>query len=150
MADWCNGSKFEFDSKGKGSIPLSAAMNQKYLKAKDKADSERFNLVGYEPKRDRIPPDNVGKADENDASNVVKSSESEDVEWDSVKTIRLSCRNWEPKSGGSAVHYRIHMAPQPDPLAQSVEHLTFNQVVRGSNPRWITVSERKQSPNLYM
>lgn len=29
MADWCNGSKFEFDSKGKGSIPLSAAMNQK-------------------------------------------------------------------------------------------------------------------------
>ena len=25
-----------------------------------------------------------------------------------------------------------------DPLAQSVEHLTFNQGVRGSNPRWIT------------
>ena len=25
-----------------------------------------------------------------------------------------------------------------DPLAQSVEHLTFNQGVRGSNPRWVT------------
>ena len=23
-------------------------------------------------------------------------------------------------------------------LAQVVEHLTFNQVVRGSNPRWLT------------
>ena len=27
-----------------------------------------------------------------------------------------------------------------DPLAQSVEHLTFNQGVRGSNPRWVTKS----------
>ena len=26
-----------------------------------------------------------------------------------------------------------------DSLAQSVEHLTFNQGVRGSNPRWITI-----------
>jgi hypothetical protein len=26
-----------------------------------------------------------------------------------------------------------------DPLAQLVEHLTFNQGVRGSNPRWITI-----------
>ena len=25
-----------------------------------------------------------------------------------------------------------------DPLAQTVEHLTFNQGVRGSNPRWVT------------
>lgn len=25
-----------------------------------------------------------------------------------------------------------------DPLAQAVEHLTFNQGVRGSSPRWIT------------
>ena len=25
-----------------------------------------------------------------------------------------------------------------EPLAQSVEHLTFNQGVRGSNPRWLT------------
>ncbi len=25
-----------------------------------------------------------------------------------------------------------------DSLAQSVEHLTFNQGVRGSNPRWVT------------
>ena len=27
-----------------------------------------------------------------------------------------------------------------DPLAQSVEHLTFNQGVRGSNPRWLTIT----------
>ena len=27
----------------------------------------------------------------------------------------------------------------PDPLAQSVEHLTFNQGVRSSNLRWITI-----------
>ena len=26
----------------------------------------------------------------------------------------------------------------PGPLAQSAEHLTFNQVVRGSNLRWLT------------
>ena len=25
------------------------------------------------------------------------------------------------------------------PLAQAVEHLTFNQVVRGSSPRWLTL-----------
>jgi hypothetical protein len=25
-----------------------------------------------------------------------------------------------------------------DPLAQLAEHLTFNQGVRGSNPRWVT------------
>ena len=28
-----------------------------------------------------------------------------------------------------------------DPLAQSVEHLTFNQGVRSSNLRWITIRE---------
>ena len=33
-----------------------------------------------------------------------------------------------------------------DSLAQPVEHLTFNQGVRGSNPRWI--SEKRQIPNL--
>ena len=27
------------------------------------------------------------------------------------------------------------------PLAQAVEHLTFNQVVRGSSPRWLTKLE---------
>ena len=32
-----------------------------------------------------------------------------------------------------------------DPLAQSVEHLTFNQGVRSSNLRWIT----KREPNSY-
>ncbi len=28
--------------------------------------------------------------------------------------------------------------PSQDPLAQSVEHLTFNQGVWGSNPQWVT------------
>ena len=28
------------------------------------------------------------------------------------------------------------------PLAQSVEHLPFKQGVRGSNPRWITITNR--------
>ena len=28
---------------------------------------------------------------------------------------------------------------QLDPLAQLAEHLTFNQGVRGSNPRWVTI-----------
>ena len=32
-----------------------------------------------------------------------------------------------------------------DSLAQTVEHLTFNQGVRGSNPRWITI--KKEHPN---
>ena len=32
-----------------------------------------------------------------------------------------------------------------EPLAQSVEHLTFNQGVRGSNPRWLT-KYRKYKP----
>ena len=27
-----------------------------------------------------------------------------------------------------------------EPLAQSVEHLTFNQRVAGSNPAWLTIS----------
>ena len=30
------------------------------------------------------------------------------------------------------------MRCQFDPLAQPVEHLTFNQGVRGSIPRWVT------------
>ena len=29
------------------------------------------------------------------------------------------------------------------PLAQAVEHLTFNQVVRGSSPRWLTIKHCK-------
>ena len=31
------------------------------------------------------------------------------------------------------------------PLAQVVEHLTFNQVVRGSSPRWLTKKQQKVS-----
>jgi hypothetical protein len=34
---------------------------------------------------------------------------------------------------GSAIIYY-------EPLAQSVEHLTFNQGVEGSNPSWLTIS----------
>ena len=33
---------------------------------------------------------------------------------------------------------RIRLATPPDSLAQLAEHLTFNQGVRGSNPRWVT------------
>ena len=32
------------------------------------------------------------------------------------------------------------LPPQPfDPLAQLVEHLTFNQGAWGSNPQWVTI-----------
>ncbi len=31
-----------------------------------------------------------------------------------------------------------HPSQKYGPLAQAVEHLTFNQVVRGSSPRWFT------------
>ena len=31
------------------------------------------------------------------------------------------------------------MRKKYEPLAQSAEHLTFNQGVRGSNPRWFTI-----------
>ena len=34
-------------------------------------------------------------------------------------------------------HYNIKVVKY-DSLAQLVEHLTFNPVVRGSNPRWVT------------
>ncbi len=39
-----------------------------------------------------------------------------------------------------------------DPLAQAVEHLTFNQGVRGSIPRWITKKRRgeRSSPRLFL
>ena len=37
------------------------------------------------------------------------------------------------------------MSPKVDPLAQSAEHLTFNQGVRRSNRRWITIMERYRS-----
>ena len=30
-----------------------------------------------------------------------------------------------------------------EPLAQLVEHLTFNQRVAGSNPAWLTISFKK-------
>ena len=41
------------------------------------------------------------------------------------------------KPGGG--HYNISVAMrQYEPLAQSAEHLTFNQRVWGSNPQWLT------------
>ena len=38
-----------------------------------------------------------------------------------------------------------HGEKEYDPLAQSVEHLTFNQGVRSSNLRWIT---KEKAPKL--
>ena len=31
-----------------------------------------------------------------------------------------------------------------EPLAQSAEHLTFNQRARGSNPRWLTKAKEQE------
>lgn len=46
------------------------------------------------------------------------------------------------KPGGG--HYNISVAMrQYEPLAQSAEHLTFNQRARGSNPRWFTKRKRR-------
>ncbi len=39
----------------------------------------------------------------------------------------------------------MYFGERCDPLAQSVEHLTFNQGVRSSSLRWIT----KQNPELF-
>ena len=36
------------------------------------------------------------------------------------------------------------------PLAQSVEHLTFNQVVGGSNPPWLTLWQMDSSANFLL
>ena len=36
------------------------------------------------------------------------------------------------------------------PLAQSVEHLTFNQGVRGSNPRWGTIHPEGFGPRVFV
>ena len=33
-----------------------------------------------------------------------------------------------------------------DPVAQSAEHLPFKQGVRGSNPRWVTTTEKPENP----
>ena len=35
------------------------------------------------------------------------------------------------------------------PLAQVVEHLTFNQVVRGSSPRWLTKDKSQLSCDFF-
>ncbi len=68
-------------------------------------------------------------------TNAVKSSVFSDF---SVKPRenQKKCLTTEENSS------KIYTCEQPmklDSLAQSVEHLTFNQGVRGSNPRWITI-----------
>ena len=39
----------------------------------------------------------------------------------------------------------IILSCEDDPLAQSVEHLTFNQGVDGSSPSWVTISSEPGS-----
>ena len=34
-------------------------------------------------------------------------------------------------------------------LAQLAEHLTFNQGVRGSNPRWFTITELRRAYKIF-
>ena len=36
-------------------------------------------------------------------------------------------------------HDKLHMILHHEPLAQLVEHLTFNQRVEGSSPSWLTI-----------
>ena len=43
-----------------------------------------------------------------------------------------------PDSDSGISLVRIQLPQPDDPLAQSVEHMTFNHGVRGSIPRWIT------------
>ena len=43
-----------------------------------------------------------------------------------------------PRVAGSIPALGIFSFLYCGPLAQAVEHLTFNQVVRGSSPRWLT------------
>ena len=49
-----------------------------------------------------------------------------------------SCIRWFKSSRSSSNAGNIIVY---GPLAQVVEHLTFNQVVRGSSPRWLTRKE---------
>ena len=48
-------------------------------------------------------------------------------------------RTENPRVAGSIPALGIFNAITYGPLAQVVEHLTFNQVVRGSSPRWLIV-----------
>ena len=47
-------------------------------------------------------------------------------------------RTLTPAFAGSNPASPAFTENQYGPLAQVVEHLTFNQVVRGSSPRWLT------------
>ena len=47
-------------------------------------------------------------------------------------------RTENPRVAGSIPALGIYFLPFYGVLAQSVEHLTFNQVVRGSNPRCLS------------
>ncbi len=44
-----------------------------------------------------------------------------------------------PDCGSGDHGFESHYPPHFDPLAQAVEHLTFNQGVRRSSRRWVTI-----------
>ncbi len=50
-------------------------------------------------------------------------------------------------SDSSIPQVRVLLPQKLDPLAQSVEHLTFNQGVRGSNPRWVKLESYRSGHN---
>ena len=52
-----------------------------------------------------------------------------------------------PDCGSGGREFESHYPPQKicDSLAQSVEHLTFNQGVRSSNLRWVTNIKRRHN-----
>ena len=60
--------------------------------------------------------------------------------WDIAKSVRH--RTLTPAFAGSspAIPAKQTLLIEYGPLAQSVEHLTFNQVVRRSNRRWLTIT----------
>ena len=54
------------------------------------------------------------------------------ISWGVAKSVKA--RDFDSRTVGSSP-----AAPAIDSLAQSVEHLTFNQRVPGSSPGWITI-----------
>lgn len=55
--------------------------------------------------------------------NMIESSEARDGRGDSNRGYRVGTGN--QKSGGSAAHYRFHMTPQPETLAQWEERTSL-------------------------
>ena len=54
-------------------------------------------------------------------------------------------RTENPRVAGSIPALGIYFLPFYGVLAQSVEHLTFNQVVRGSNPRCLILENKRKT-----